>query len=114
MSDASGSLDGNELDQTLDRSESLDETIVGSDDPRDHYPLDSPLEDPEAVQRLNERSDEVGELQLSDDAETTVDGGMLVGAEDGSDSPEEAALHVEGGEAITERDLPPGHHVPPQ
>jgi hypothetical protein len=112
MSDLSGNSD--DLDQTLDETESVDETIVGTDTPQDSYPHDRPLTDPELINRLNERSDEVGELLAADDAATTIDGGELVGAEDGSDSPEEAALHVVGGEALTERDLPPGDQDPPQ
>lgn len=115
MSDASGSLDGHELDRTLDNAESLDEAMVlGTDDPQDVFPYDSPLEDPDVIEALNERSDELGELQMAEDADTTIDGGVLVGAEDGSDSPEEAALHVEGGYAISERDLPGLNQVPPQ
>jgi hypothetical protein len=106
--------DPDEFDQTLDQIESLDETVVGTDDPQDVYPPDRPLSDPDHINALNERSDEVGELTASEDATTTIDGGALVGAEDGSDSPEEAALHVEGGEAVTERDLPPGNQIPPQ
>lgn len=112
MSDLSGNIDEN--DQTLDQVESFDETTLGTDDPQDVYPYDRPLTDPATIEALNERSDEVGELVQSDDAETTIDGGELVGAEDGSDSPEEAAMHVVGGEAVTERDLPPLNQSPPQ
>lgn len=108
-------MDDLALDQTLGNAESLDEEMVlGTDNPQDVYPYDGPLSDPDVIQSLNERSDEVGELQLADDAATTIDGGVLVGAVDGSDSPEEAALHVEGGEAVTERDLPPLDQLPPQ
>lgn len=115
MSDPTGSQDhGQDQDRTLDQIESLDETIVGTDDPQDLYPLDGPLTDPEVINDLNERSDEVGELSRTPDATTTIDGGELVGARDGSDSPEEAALHVDGGDAVTERDLPPLDQVPPQ
>lgn len=112
MSDLTGNTD--DRDQTLDEIESFDETVVGTDTPQDTYPYDRPLTDPETVNRLNERSDELGELAEADDAETTIDGGELVGAEDGSDSPEEAALHVVGGEAKGERDHPPRDQVPPQ
>ena len=112
MSDLTGNTD--EYDQTLEQSESFDETIVGTDDPQDLYPYDNPLTDPDVIEDLNLRSDEVGELLLADDAGSTIDGGLLVGAEDGSDSPEEAALHVVGGDAITERDLPSLNQTPPQ
>lgn len=111
MSDLTGNSD--DQDQTLDQVESFDETIVGTDTPQDTYPYDGPLTDPDVIAQLNERGDEVGELVEADDAATTLDG-ELVGAEDGSDSPEEAALHVVGGDARTERDVPPGDHVPPQ
>lgn len=112
MSDLTGNAD--DQDQTLDEIESLDETIVGTDTPQDVYPHDRPLTDPDTINALNERSDEVGELAEADDADSTIDGGELVGAVDGSDSPEEAALHVVGGEAVSERDLPPLDQVPPQ
>jgi hypothetical protein len=114
MSDLTGNTDDLDLDQTLEQTESYDETILGTDDPQDVFPYDSPLTDPDLIEQLNERSDEVGELLLAEDADSTIDGGTLVGAEDGSDSPEEAALHVIGGDAITERDLPGLNQIPPQ
>lgn len=108
-------MDDRALDQTLDKIESYDEqNALGTDDPQDVFPYDSPLEDPEVIESLNERTDELGELTSTDDAATTIDGGALVGPEDGSDSPEEAALHVEGGEGLSERDLPPLNQMPPQ
>lgn len=108
-------MDDRAIDQSLDKIESYDEqNALGTDNPQDVFPYDSPLEDPDTIQALNERSDQLGELTMTDDAATTIDGGALVGAEDGSDSPEEAALHVEGGDAISERDLPALDQTPPQ
>jgi hypothetical protein len=103
------------LDQTLEGAEAYDEAhALGTDEPQERFPLEGPLTDPAVVDALNRRSAELGELVRADDASSTVDGGVLVGAEDGSDSPEEAALHVVGGDAVSERDVTPRHQDPPQ